>query len=160
VGLAPPIHDITNVNDDGSVPAMAAPNWATYNNFRSGDLSAADGLAAPDLVLVSPEGCVNPCTGVNEVEIWVQLGNVGAAPLTAGATVEVYGTVMGTDSLLQSVDVPDVLAPGQFADAFGIVVDATGLDGIRLVAVPKEAECEVDPANEIVLMPPFCTAPG
>ena len=25
------------------------PNWLTYNNFRSGDLSAADGLAAPDL---------------------------------------------------------------------------------------------------------------
>lgn len=32
-------HRITNVDGDGGIPEQAAPNWATYNNFRSGDLS-------------------------------------------------------------------------------------------------------------------------
>ena len=153
-------YSITNVGDDGSIPAKAAPNWQTYNNFRSGDLSPADGLAAPDLVLKTPESCLNPCTGVNMTEVWVQLGNVGAAPLTAGADVEVYGTKMGVESLLTAVFVPDVLQPGEFAPAFGIPIDTADLEQIRLVAKPKETECKVDPDNEIVLMPPFCTAPG
>ena len=153
-------YNITNVGDDGAVPMMPAPNWLTYNNFRSGDLSANDGLAAPDLKLVSPESCLNECQAPDKVKIWFQLGNAGAAPLTAGATVEVYGTMNGMESLITSVDFLAPLAPGEFADAQSVEVASAGLEQIRLVAVPKEAECVVDPSNEIVLDPPFCTAPG
>jgi hypothetical protein len=39
-------------------------------------------------------------------------------------------------------------------------VDSADLEQIRLVAISKEAECVIDPSNEIVLKPPFCTAPG
>ena len=89
--IAPHVPNITNVNDDGTVPQMAAQNWKSYNNFRSGDLSANDGAAAPDLRVVAPMECLNKCTGANMAEIWVQLGNIGAAPLTAGASIEVSG---------------------------------------------------------------------
>ncbi len=153
-------YHITNVADDGTIPAVADLNWLSYNNFRSGDLSANDGLAAPDLVMLTPETCVSTCAGPDKLALWVQLGNAGAAPLTAGADIELYGTVMGVESLLNSVPFADVLAPGEYAAAFSIEIDTAGLEQLRVVAKAKEVECKVDADNEIVLMPPFCTAPG
>ncbi|MCB9701899.1 MAG: hypothetical protein H6711_08405 [Myxococcales bacterium] len=152
--------DITNVNDDGTIPANPDPNWLSYNNFRSGDLSPPDGLKAPDLVMLSPESCLNECSGQDQVTIWLQLGNVGAVPLTAGVTIQIYGTMMGIESLIQEVPVDIVLQPGQYADAMSIDVNTAGLEELRVVAVPNEAECVVDPANEILLKAPFCTIPG
>lgn len=153
-------YNITNVNDDGTIPAAPPPNWLSYNNFRSGDLSEPDGLKAPDLVMLSPESCLNECSGADQVTVWVQLGNEGAVPLTAGVTIKVYGTSMGVESLIQEVPVDIILQPGEFADAISIDVDTTDVDELRLEAVPNEAECIVDPANEIVLEAPFCKIPG
>ena len=139
---------------------MAAQNWKSYNNFRSGDLSDNNGAAAPDLVIVTPMECVNKCTGPNMAEIWAQVGNLGAAPLTAGAVIEVYTTVMGVETLSQSIPFNQVLQPGEFADALIIAVDTTDLEKVRIAAAPKEAECKVDPADELVVEPPFCMIPG
>jgi len=90
----------------------------------------------------------------------VQLGNTGAGPLTAGAVIDVYGTTLGVESLITSIDVPLALQPGEFADAISIPVDTTNLDEIRLSATPKETECKIDMANEIVIIPPFCHNSG
>jgi hypothetical protein len=110
--------------------------------------------------MVTPDSCMNDCSG-NELNIWVQLGNTGAGPLLAGATIDIYGTPMGMpEALITSVDVPLVLQPGEFADAISVPVDVTDLEQVRLVATPKETECKIDMANEIVLIAPFCTAPG
>ncbi|MBL9100981.1 MAG: hypothetical protein JNL82_08485 [Myxococcales bacterium] len=145
--------------DDGTIPAVADLNWLTYNNFRSGDLSPPDGLAAPDLQIKAPESCMNVCDG-QILQIWVQIGNVGAVPLTAGAKIEVYGTIMGMESLLKTEGFLPVLQPGEFADATIIEVDTSDVDSLRLVVIPNEAECKVDGDNEIVLSKPFCQAPG
>ncbi len=153
-------YNISNINDDGTVPQVPAPNWLSYNNFRSGDLSPADGLLAPDLVMLSPESCLNECSGADQVTVWVQLGNEGAVPLTAGVTIEIYGTSMGIESLIQVEKIDIVLQPGEFADAISIDVNTAGIDELRLLALPNEAECIVDPANELVLEAPFCKIPG
>ncbi len=153
-------YSITHINEDNTVPKVTPPNWASYNNFRSGDLSAPDGLAAPDLVLVTPESCISLCSAPDELELWVQLGNLGAAPLTAGAAVEVYGTKMGVETLHDTVQFPGILQPGEYADAVSIKVDTKDLDQLRLKAVAKEEECKADPANEVIIVPPFCMAPG
>jgi hypothetical protein len=153
-------YHITNVNDDGTIPAAADLNWLTYNNFRSGDLSPPDGLSSPDIQLKSPESCINTCKGDGLLEVWVQIGNVGAVPLTAGAKIEVHGTMNAVESLLKTVPFADVLQPGQFADAIVIEVDAADYQSLRLVAVPNEAECKEDGDNEIILEQPFCMAPG
>lgn len=158
-GVAPGVNHITNVEDDGGVPAQPTPNWSQYNNFRSGDLSSADGLAIPDLEIVTTDACINDCTDAM-LSVWVQIGNTGAGALTAGAVIDVYGTTMGMESLISSVDVPLALQPGEFADAISIGVDTTDLEQIRLSATPKESECKVDAANEIVIVPPFCDASG
>ena len=148
-------YSITNINDDNTVPKVTPPNWASYNNFRSGDLSAPDGLAAPDLVLVTPESCISLCSAPDELELWVQLGNLGAAPLTAGATVEVYGTKMGVETLQDTVQFPGILQPGEYADAVSIKADTKDLEQLRLKAIAKEEECKADPANEIIIVPPL-----
>lgn len=142
------------------MPKVAAQNWKSYNNFRSGDLSDNNGAAAPDLVVLTPMECVNKCSGPNTAEIWAQLGNVGAAPLTAGAVLEVYTTVAGVESLAQSIPVNQILQPGEFAAAITIQVDTVDLEKVRIVAKAKEAECKVDPADELVILPPFCMIPG
>ena len=153
-------YNITNVTDDGGVPKLPDPNWLTYNNFRSGDLSAADGLAAPDLKLIAPDSCLNECLGGTQAIVWYQLANLGAGALTAGATVEVYGTTMGVEKLLATQEFDMVLAPGEVSAGQNVLVDILALEALRMVAKPAEEECVVDPADELKLLPPFCTAPG
>ncbi len=153
-------YHITNVDDEGAIPKAAALNWLTHNNFRSGDLSANDGLAAPDLVMITPDSCMSTCSGPDQLGLWVQLGNAGAVALTAGADVDVYGTKLGVESLITSVPFLDVLDPGEYAPAFVIDINTAELEQIRVVATAKEAECKVDGDNELILMPPYCTAPG
>jgi len=110
--------------------------------------------------MLTPEMCESVCTGNNALDLWVQLGNVGAVPLTAGADVDVYGTTMGVETLQTTVPFAEVLDPGEFAAGFIIPIDTTDLDQIRLVAKPKELECKVDGDNELILLPPFCSVPG
>ncbi len=148
------------MTDDGGVPKLPDPNWLTYNNFRSGDLSAADGLAAPDLKLIAPDSCLNECLGGTQAVVWYQLANLGAGALTAGATVEVYGTTMGVEKLLATQEFDMVLAPGEVSAGQNVLVDILALEALRMVAKPAEEECVVDPADELKLLPPFCTAPG
>lgn len=152
-------YSITNVEDNGAIPKVPAPNWVSHNNFRSGDLSPPDGLAAPNLAVVAPDGCLNECIGGAQATVWFQIGNKGAAPLTAGAMVEVYGIVEGLESLLTVQVFNDQLLPGEFSDGESVLVDIAGLESLRLVVKPGEEECLVDPADELVLMPPFCSNP-
>ena len=153
-------YHITNVNDDGTVPKKAAQNWKSYNNFRSGDLSDNNGTAAPDLKLLAPDSCVNECAGQDLANFWVQVGNVGAVALTAGAVIEVYVTKMGVETLDQEVPFDQVLQPGEFADSIMIQVNTADVESVRLFAKPKETECVVDPADELIIMAPFCMIPG
>jgi hypothetical protein len=149
-------YSITNVNDDGTIPAMPAANWLKHNNFRSGDLSAPDGLSAADLALEVPELCERECDG-DTAQIWFHLGNTGGVDQLAGADVEVHGTKGGVESLITVVPVAGPIGAGDFLAALAVVVDVAGLEQLRLVAVSKETECGVDAANEVVLVPPFCT---
>jgi hypothetical protein len=67
---------------------------------------------------------------------------------------------MGVESLDQEVPFDKILAPGEYADAILIQVNTEGVDALRIFAKPKESECKVDPADELILEAPFCTIPG
>jgi len=150
-------YNITNVADDGAIPTMPQPNWAQYNNFRSGDLSPPDGSATPDLTLeVSP--CQASCTS-DYLKLWVQLGNEGASPLTAGAVIEVYGVMGGVEMLAVSQPYADVIDPGQYAEGVAVELDPSAFEKLIIRAKANEAECKED-NNEQVLEPPFCQIPG
>ncbi|WAS91090.1 FG-GAP repeat domain-containing protein [Nannocystis punicea] len=149
-------YSITNVADDGTIPAVPAANWELYNNYRSGDLSPADGTAAPDVVLEASI-CQYQCSDT-ALQLWVNVGNAGASPLSAGATIEVYGDMGGQETLLASQPFLEVLDPGQYATAIGFMIDAAGYDGLSVRAVAGEEECKLD-NNEVAISPPFCNPP-
>ena len=71
------------------------------------------------------------------------------------------GTSSGSSST--SFDPPttqDGTAPGEVSAGQNVLVDILALEALRMVAKPAEEECVVDPADELKLLPPFCTAPG
>ncbi|MDC0715785.1 FG-GAP-like repeat-containing protein [Nannocystis bainbridge] len=149
-------YSITNVADDGTIPAMPAYNWTTHNNYRSGDDSPPDGLAAPDLVLEA-NICQYLCQDT-DLQLWVNVGNAGASALTAGATIEVYGELDGQETLLASQPFLKVLPAGEYATAIGFDIDAAGYDALLVRAVAGEQECKLD--NNVAALPtPFCNPP-
>jgi hypothetical protein len=147
-------YSITNINDDGSVPADPVENWTVYNNFRSGDLSPPDGDASPDLTLEATT-CPANC-GAGDIVVWANLGNVGASALTAGATIEVYTVIDNVETLVDMAAYADILPEGTFTDAFVFTLaNDPAIDSIVLRVSTPEVECNLG-NNEVSLMGPFC----
>ena len=107
-------------------------NWKQHNNFRSGDVSPADGSAAPDLK-VKASVCQFQCLE-QSIQLWVNLGNEGASALTAGATISVYGVALGIETLITELPFNDLLDAGQYADALGFQIDGTDYEFLRVRA--------------------------
>ncbi len=149
-------YSITNVTDDGGIPAQPEPNWLQYNNFRSGDLSPPDGTAIVDLT-VEGEQCETECDD-NLLSIWAHLGNVGASPLTAGAQLQLVGIYNDQETVVETVDFNEQLPAGQFADAILFTVDPAPYDHLVVRAIANEPECNLD-NNELTFEAPFCGLP-
>ena len=147
-------YSITNVNDDGTIPKQVTPNFKSYNNFRSGDLSPPDGTVTPDLKLQAIEPCTLECKD-GKLVVWVHLGNEGASPLTAGATIELVGLAGGQVQTMQSVEVADPLDPGKYAAALAFEFDPAGLDSLEIKVQAKEQECNTN-NNTVAIAGPFC----
>lgn len=92
---------ITNVNDDGSIPPYAAPNWLVgLNNFRTnapGQISAP--APAPDLSVYLWRSCY-------QGSLVARVGNGGGAPSPGGVVLKFYqddpnqgGALIGQTSL-------------------------------------------------------------
>ncbi len=93
-----PYH-VTNVEEDGTIPAVEAPNWTQprLNNFRQ-NVQPLGEFAAPDLVAK-----VGPYCGNDEYGLIATVRNVGQAAVPAGVPVGFYagdpmlgGTLLGT----------------------------------------------------------------
>mgnify|MGYP003336424592 FL=1 len=71
-------YHITNVEDDGGVPAAEEPNWDYWNNFRTGGTTYGLSTELADLVVDEPQLCRSRCEeGV--VEVVVNVTNTGLA---------------------------------------------------------------------------------
>lgn len=73
----------TNVDDDGSVPAVADVNWDTLNTFRAGDATSMFEGALADLVARMDDACCDD--GV--LTVWARAGNQGYADVTDATLV-------------------------------------------------------------------------
>ncbi|MFT4627336.1 MAG: hypothetical protein ACI8PZ_006020 [Myxococcota bacterium] len=71
-------YNITNVDDDGRVPARPRPNWPTYNSFRAGNSETKTGLGLPDLVAGPPVACTDECS-LDRAVLWFPVENTGKA---------------------------------------------------------------------------------
>jgi hypothetical protein len=128
-------YSITNVEDDGSIPAHPQPNWLHYNSFRSGDMSTDVGGSFTDAVLEHSEICVDDCDeGV--LQVVVRVGNGGVTQLPAGVGVSLYSVEDGHVVFLESRPTDVALAPGETTWAMVFDLDpALVPDGHLLVRV-------------------------
>jgi len=140
---------ITNVDDDGGVPAVAATNWTMYNNFRSGHMGPNDGLKIPGVELFAQDPCEGGCTdGLRTV--FVQIGNGGAGQLSTDVDVQVIGIGPdGSESVLDTLTFDPPLAAGQTTQGVPVTVDPEQVVAIRAVGVANETICEPIDAVEI-----------
>ncbi len=127
-------YSITNINDDGTIPADPEPNWLTYNNFRSGDISAGGSLLQADAVPLVAETCDTECYN-GSFELVVQVGNPGVEALPPGIPVSVYGVLDGLRTHLATLTVPDAIDSGASSPglAFEIPFEAGAYDALEVV---------------------------
>ncbi|MDP2311686.1 MAG: VCBS repeat-containing protein [Pseudomonadota bacterium] len=118
-------YSITNVEDDGGIPLYQDPNWLTYNNFRSGDLTPGVSRAWPDLFVEIEDVCSDACDW-GQVTVWYTVANQGYADVTEDVLVDLWGeTEVGMMHLGSKVWTADILAGAQ-----------SGSDSIELTGVP------------------------
>jgi len=119
-------YNITNINEDGTVPANPDTNWFSYNNFRSGDLSAGIGYSGPDLYVNIKDVCVDECQQGN-VNVWITLGNKGFNDVEDDVLVEFYGATLNGDILLGTYTYTPTLVAGEETQSQPI--ELTGVTG-------------------------------
>lgn len=141
-------YHITNVNDDGSIPRVADQNWRSYNNFRSGDISALAGSEAPDLVASIVDVCGDECAD-DRLLVWVRVGNPGYSDVTDPGELVITAQTGAGEVELYRQALTDTIVAGQ--TTAGIELALTGLPegtitalGARIDANDGLAECHED----------------
>ena len=130
-------YHITNVSEDGIVPAYEPPNWldSRYNNFRQ-NVQPTGLFDAPDLW--ASELSV-ACPG--QLEVTVCVGNEGALGVPAGVNVAVSLTLFdGSSATLPSTVTPAAILPGQCVDVPFVVP----LPPLAEYGLPFEAHIVID----------------
>ncbi|MSQ04088.1 MAG: VCBS repeat-containing protein [Myxococcales bacterium] len=124
-------YSITNVNDDGSIPASPARNLETYNNFRSGDIYAgSDGYTLPDLTATVEGVCLDECDD-GALIAWVSVANRGYEDITQDFVVSLIAVDDdGNVSTVGSTEVTDTVPAGESLDSFEYRVES----GARMIA--------------------------
>ena len=116
-------YSITNVDDDGGIPATADRNWLSYNNFRSGDLAPAGGYSGPDLIVTVKDVCTDECDD-KRLLVWVQIANDGYEDVEDDVTISLYGVMDdGSETLLGDTVVTDSIPAGMSLDSVTFTID-------------------------------------
>ncbi len=141
-------YNITNVNDDLSIPSSPEPNWPDYNSFRQGAPGSFNATDAPNVYPVAYAACQERCGGI--VTAYVQVANDGLVRAASTVTLALYGeTATGDRTLLESTTFGSTLDSGDLSAPYVFAYDAAELAPFaRLVAVVDEElgtnECDED----------------
>lgn len=151
-------YHITNVGEDGSIPAVELPNYSQpgLNNFRQNKQPGSE-LAAPDAIVTVGPQCGRPFALAAVVR------NIGEASLPAGVVVGFYSGQPGGGALLGKAATSKVLYPAEaetvllpqpepLKGTIYAVVDDSGMPH------PEWAECRTD-NNVSPAVPGDCEAP-
>ena len=116
-------YSITNVDADGGIPAVAARNWDSYNNFRSGDLVPGEGYAGPDLINTVEGVCIDECSE-DRLLVWVSAANAGFVDVDTDVELKLMGEMDdGSSRILGTYTITDTLVAGMSQDAVQFVVE-------------------------------------
>ncbi len=117
-------YSITNVEDDGSIPQNEETNWLSYNNYRSGDLTAGEGYSGPDLVAKIVDVCVDECKAGN-ITVWFAVGNQGYNDVEDDFEVNIWTFTSAGLTLVHTEPWTSTIAAGILSDA--VELELTGL---------------------------------
>jgi hypothetical protein len=124
-------HDfaVTNLLQDGHVPAKPVPSWQTYNLFRA---RPSIDNAAVDLTVEIVDACVSGCADSGVATLAVQVFNTGFITVDAGVPVTLYRKDGDTLEPVETLVLPDPI-PGGSGTAgllFTVPVTNIGPDGL------------------------------
>ncbi len=153
-----PSYNITNVNDDLTIPAIPDPNWPEHNNFRSGDITPAFGAAAPDAAPLLVDVCTLECDA-GLLQLTIQVGDSGLEALEPGVAIAVYAGAEASGDPLATGNTSEAVPSGGASEAIVVELDvsATALEALTVVVDPDDAlsECSED-NNTIVIQEGLC----
>lgn len=115
---------ITNVSDSsGTIPRVPVSNWLTYNNFRSGDLAAAnEGAIQPDAVPMAGGVCTDECDN-GKLTVVFYLGSGSSSDLPANVPVALYSKQAGDWVLLETRSVSTEVVSGSTSEGILFELD-------------------------------------
>ena len=148
-------YHVTNVNDDGSIPAHEQNSWDVYNTYRVNPVLGGNGL--PDLT-ASLLNLVDNGTG-NPFSITLRIGNGGSQSTPDNVPVNFYqgdpsagGVLLGTLNLA-------ALNPGDYRDVRLDNVTLTGSGDLFAVIDPSNTVTECSKTNN-AMSSPATAVPG
>ena len=123
-------YSITNVEENGTIPAHAAPSWLASNSFRQNAATTGSVFAAPDLTA----SFVRRAEVGTNLRFTARIGNAGAAVAGPGIPVSFYnGDPRPGFPLLGTVATASPLRPGEYEDVDFVVPSATPAESMLFV---------------------------
>ena len=119
-------YSITNIDDDGSVPAAPDTNWLTYNNFRSGDILAGQGGVLADLVVSLDHVCDIECAEDGKLWVWGRVGNQGFLDITEPVDVTLHLVTNEGEKQVATQTITHPLPAGEMLDS--VSFELSGLE--------------------------------
>ena len=156
--------NISNINDDLSIPSPTPNNWPEWNNFRSGDVRGNNGSGANqiDAVPVLVDTCEIECEqGI--VQVVFQLGNQGLADIPIGVSISIYSEENGIRSLLHTFTTESIVFGGRSSPGISVTLETSTIPEGKLWIVADDDgtgfglldEC-VETNNEIFIETGLC----
>ena len=156
---------MTNINEDGSVPAIEVANWSApgLNNYRQ-NVQPEGEFSAPDVTAV-----IFPRCDVLPYALVARVRNIGQAAVPAGVVVGFYagdpdmgGMLLGsgmTQKSLYPAEAEDVVLEIAMPDA-GLLDGSTPVFVVVDDWMPVHAWKECRPENNKVEGSGYCPKPG
>jgi hypothetical protein len=143
-------YNIVNIENDSLLPSVNLPNWPSYNNFRSGDVSAVAGNSQGDAMPYEPDICTVECEA-GHLYVTLRVANGGTAYLPENLKSALYTFRGGSWSLLTVIEVPYAIPPGATSEGFVVDLDPADVPAGRLLFVVDddgEGHGQVDECHE------------
>jgi len=137
-------YHITNINDDGTVPALEENSWQTHNTYRLNAKPEGGALRVPDLS-TSRLQVLDNGTG-QALSLSVRVGNGGAISSPEGVTLSFYRGDPNAGGILLGSKTIGVLSLGAYQDV--ILEGVTGLSSTDTVFAVVDPDSQVIECSE------------
>mgnify|MGYP000941542539 CR=1 FL=1 len=138
-------YHITNVNNDGSIPAVQTENWLSWNNFRAGGTELGPSHWLADLLPGEPELCLEECAA-GRVKLSLSVENRGLLDSRAFTVslVQEDGIVAWTGSFLGLA-----AGGGTWTEEVWLDAETWGSGDLQLLVDPDDRVGECDERDNL-----------